>query len=178
MLVSKPPKGGTLATVGLASPEVQDNPLPPEFRVYAEHRQFTERCSRSGTCNLARSRRTFGAHHKLRVCPHVAWFDLAVDRDGISRAATDAVGGGRREAFGVRQLAAAFLCANNVSVPMPRHPQNPFRVFRVFRGYNQPNHRSLLPKSARFHDTFRLARKPHRLTRPRHPKTHSDESSG
>jgi len=44
MLVSKPPKGGTLAAVGLASPEVQDNPLPPEFRVYAEHRQFTEKC--------------------------------------------------------------------------------------------------------------------------------------
>ncbi len=44
MLVSNPPKGGTLATVGLASPEVQDNPLPLEFRVYAEHRQFTEQC--------------------------------------------------------------------------------------------------------------------------------------
>ncbi len=44
MLASKPPEGGTLAAVGLASPAVQDNPLPPEFRVYAEHRQFTEQC--------------------------------------------------------------------------------------------------------------------------------------
>ena len=116
MLVSKPPKGGTLATVGLASPEVQDNPLPLEFRVYAEHRQFTEQCSRSGTCNLARSRRKFRAHGKLRVCPHMAPLDLAADPDGFSRAAADAVGVGGREALGVRQLAAALsLCTNNVS---------------------------------------------------------------
>ncbi|NLH72425.1 MAG: hypothetical protein GX456_05165, partial [Verrucomicrobia bacterium] len=74
---------------------------------------------------------------------------------GGTLTAADAVGVGRREAFGVRQLAAAFfLCSKNVSVPMPRHPQDRFRVFRVFRGYNQPNHRSLLPKSARFHDTI------------------------
>ncbi|NLH74598.1 MAG: hypothetical protein GX456_16235, partial [Verrucomicrobia bacterium] len=66
MLVSKPPKGGTLTAVGAASPNAQDNPSLPEFRVYAEHRQFTEQCSRSRTCNLARSRRTFRAHHKLR----------------------------------------------------------------------------------------------------------------
>ncbi|NLH75082.1 MAG: hypothetical protein GX456_18700 [Verrucomicrobia bacterium] len=59
----------------------------------------------------------------------------AADPDGFSGAAADALGVSRREAFGVRQLAAAFsLCANNVSVPMPRHPQNPFRVFGVFRG--------------------------------------------
>ncbi|NLH73925.1 MAG: hypothetical protein GX456_12795 [Verrucomicrobia bacterium] len=77
------------------------------------------------------------------------------DPDGFSGAAGDAVGVGGREAFGVRQLAAAlFSCANNLFVPMPRHPQNPFRVFRVFRGYNQPNHRSLLPKSARLHETI------------------------
>ncbi|NLH72804.1 MAG: hypothetical protein GX456_07100 [Verrucomicrobia bacterium] len=39
----------------------------------------------------------------------------AADPDGFSGAAADAVGVGRREAFGVRQLAAAlFLCANNV----------------------------------------------------------------
>ncbi|NLH73649.1 MAG: hypothetical protein GX456_11400 [Verrucomicrobia bacterium] len=45
------------------------------------------------------------------------------------------MGVGRREAFGVRQLAAAlFLCANNVPVPIPRHLQNPFRVLRVFSG--------------------------------------------
>ncbi|NLH72328.1 MAG: hypothetical protein GX456_04675 [Verrucomicrobia bacterium] len=42
MLVSKPPKGGTLTAVGAASPEVQSNPSPLEFRVYAEHR-FTFR---------------------------------------------------------------------------------------------------------------------------------------
>ncbi|NLH72841.1 MAG: hypothetical protein GX456_07285 [Verrucomicrobia bacterium] len=57
----------------------------------------------------------------------MAWFDLAVDRDGISRAAADAVGGGRREAFGVLQLAAALLlCAKNVSVPrrpLAEHPE-------------------------------------------------------
>ncbi|NLH72222.1 MAG: hypothetical protein GX456_04140 [Verrucomicrobia bacterium] len=45
----------------------------------------------------------------------MAPFDLAADSDGFSRAAADAVGVGRREAFGVRQLAAAlFLCTNNV----------------------------------------------------------------
>ncbi|NLH73472.1 MAG: hypothetical protein GX456_10510 [Verrucomicrobia bacterium] len=38
MLVSRPPKGGTLAAVGVASPNVQDNPSPLESRVYAEHR--------------------------------------------------------------------------------------------------------------------------------------------
>ncbi|NLH71881.1 MAG: hypothetical protein GX456_02370 [Verrucomicrobia bacterium] len=43
----------------------------------------------------------------------------AADPDGFSRAAVDAVGVGRREAFGVRQLAAALVsCTNNVSVPM------------------------------------------------------------
>ncbi|HOK76514.1 MAG TPA: hypothetical protein PLW35_02200 [Verrucomicrobiota bacterium] len=37
------------------------------------------------------------------------------DPNGFSRATADAVGVGRREALGVRQLAAAlFLCANNV----------------------------------------------------------------
>ncbi|NLH74529.1 MAG: hypothetical protein GX456_15885 [Verrucomicrobia bacterium] len=49
----------------------------------------------------------------------MAPFDLAADPDGFSRAAADAVGVGRREAFGVRQLAAALsLCTNNVSVPI------------------------------------------------------------
>ncbi|NLH73317.1 MAG: hypothetical protein GX456_09715 [Verrucomicrobia bacterium] len=49
----------------------------------------------------------------------MAPFDLAADPNGISPAAADAVGVGRREAFGVRQLAAAlFLCPNNVSVPI------------------------------------------------------------
>ncbi|NLH72803.1 MAG: hypothetical protein GX456_07095 [Verrucomicrobia bacterium] len=38
---------------------------------------------------------------------------------GGTRTAADAVGVGRREALGVRQLAAAlFLCPNNVPVPM------------------------------------------------------------
>ncbi|HOK77656.1 MAG TPA: hypothetical protein PLW35_08040 [Verrucomicrobiota bacterium] len=41
------------------------------------------------------------------------------DTNGFSRAVADAVGVGRREAFGVRQLAAAlFLCPNNVPVPI------------------------------------------------------------
>ncbi|NLH73839.1 MAG: hypothetical protein GX456_12360 [Verrucomicrobia bacterium] len=45
----------------------------------------------------------------------MASFDLAADPNGFPRAAADAVGVGRREAFGVRQLAAAlFLCTNNV----------------------------------------------------------------
>ncbi|NLH72120.1 MAG: hypothetical protein GX456_03590 [Verrucomicrobia bacterium] len=49
----------------------------------------------------------------------MASFDLAADPDGFSRAAGDAVGVGRREALGVRQLAAAlFLCPNNVPVPI------------------------------------------------------------
>ncbi len=56
---------------------------------------------------------------KQYVCPHTAPFDPAADPDGFSRAAADAVGVGKREAFGVRQLAAAlFLCPNNVPVPI------------------------------------------------------------
>ncbi|NLH75165.1 MAG: hypothetical protein GX456_19130 [Verrucomicrobia bacterium] len=48
----------------------------------------------------------------------MAPFDLAPDPSGFSRAPSDAAGVGRREAFGVRQLAAALLlCTNNVSVP-------------------------------------------------------------
>ncbi|NLH72293.1 MAG: hypothetical protein GX456_04500 [Verrucomicrobia bacterium] len=49
----------------------------------------------------------------------MASFDLAADPDGFSRAAADAVGVSRREAFGVRQLAAAlFSCTNSVPVPI------------------------------------------------------------
>ncbi|NLH71924.1 MAG: hypothetical protein GX456_02590 [Verrucomicrobia bacterium] len=45
----------------------------------------------------------------------MASFYLAADSNGSSRAAADAVGAGWREAFGVRQLAAAlFSCTNNV----------------------------------------------------------------
>jgi len=59
---------------------------------------------------------------KQHVCPHTAPFDRAADPDGFSRAAADALGVGKREAFGVRQLAAAFfLCANNMSVPIRPH---------------------------------------------------------
>ncbi|NLH71654.1 MAG: hypothetical protein GX456_01210 [Verrucomicrobia bacterium] len=47
--------------------------------------------------------------------PILAPLDRAADPNGFSRAGADAVGVGRREAFGVRQLAAALsLCANNV----------------------------------------------------------------
>ncbi|NLH74108.1 MAG: hypothetical protein GX456_13710 [Verrucomicrobia bacterium] len=47
----------------------------------------------------------------------MAPLDRAAHPDGLSRAAAAAVGGGGREAFGVRQLAAAFfLCSNYVSV--------------------------------------------------------------
>ncbi|NLH71510.1 MAG: hypothetical protein GX456_00490 [Verrucomicrobia bacterium] len=50
----------------------------------------------------------------------MAPFDLAPDPSGFSRAPSDAVGVGGREAFGVRQLAAAlFPCPNNVPVPIP-----------------------------------------------------------
>jgi len=40
-----PPKGGTLTAAGVASPEAWNNRAPPEYRVYAEHKQTTERCS-------------------------------------------------------------------------------------------------------------------------------------
>ncbi|HOK78684.1 MAG TPA: hypothetical protein PLW35_13315, partial [Verrucomicrobiota bacterium] len=46
--------------------------------------------------------------------------------NGSSRAAADAVGGARREAFGVRQLAAALcFCPKNVSVPISHGPHQP-----------------------------------------------------
>ncbi|NLH73481.1 MAG: hypothetical protein GX456_10555 [Verrucomicrobia bacterium] len=45
----------------------------------------------------------------------MALFDLAADPNGFSPAAEDAVGVGKREAFGVRQLAAAlFSCPSSV----------------------------------------------------------------
>ncbi|NLH73435.1 MAG: hypothetical protein GX456_10315 [Verrucomicrobia bacterium] len=56
----------------------------------------------------------------------MAPFDLAPDPDGYSRAAADAVGVGRREALGVRQLAAAlFLCPHNASFPISHIPHQP-----------------------------------------------------
>ncbi|NLH73906.1 MAG: hypothetical protein GX456_12700 [Verrucomicrobia bacterium] len=54
----------------------------------------------------------------------MASFDPAPDPNGFARAAADAVGGGRREAFGVRQLAAAlFLCPYNEPVTLSDSPQ-------------------------------------------------------
>jgi len=56
----------------------------------------------------------------------MAPFDPAADPDGFPRAAADAVGVGRREAFGVRQLAAALsLRPSNVSVPISMFPISP-----------------------------------------------------
>ncbi|NLH71544.1 MAG: hypothetical protein GX456_00660 [Verrucomicrobia bacterium] len=77
----------------------------------------------------------------------------AADPDGFSDAAADAVGGARREAFGVRQLAAAFLMREQRVCPHAASSAKPFRVLRVFRGLNQSNHRLLIPKSAPLHDT-------------------------
>ncbi|NLH72570.1 MAG: hypothetical protein GX456_05910 [Verrucomicrobia bacterium] len=55
----------------------------------------------------------------------MAPFDFAADPNGISRGAAYAVGVGRREAFGVRQLAAAlFLCINNVPVTLFPKPHS------------------------------------------------------
>ncbi|NLH71977.1 MAG: hypothetical protein GX456_02865 [Verrucomicrobia bacterium] len=49
----------------------------------------------------------------------MAPLDRAADPNSFSRAAADGADVARREAFGVRQLAAAFsLCPNNVSVPI------------------------------------------------------------
>ncbi|NLH72181.1 MAG: hypothetical protein GX456_03930 [Verrucomicrobia bacterium] len=68
---------------------------------------------------------------------------------GGTRTAADAVGVGRREALGVRQLAAAlFFCPNNVSVPIPRHLQTPSACSAFFVVETNQNHRFLLPKSA------------------------------
>ncbi|NLH71838.1 MAG: hypothetical protein GX456_02145, partial [Verrucomicrobia bacterium] len=53
-----------------------------------------------------------------------AQFHETVPPKGGTLTAADALGVGSREAFGVRQLAAAlFLCPNNVPVPIPRHLQ-------------------------------------------------------
>ncbi|NLH72933.1 MAG: hypothetical protein GX456_07755 [Verrucomicrobia bacterium] len=49
----------------------------------------------------------------------MAQLDRAADPDGFSRFAADAVGVGRREALGVRQLAAPLLlCTNNEPVTL------------------------------------------------------------
>ncbi|NLH74713.1 MAG: hypothetical protein GX456_16820, partial [Verrucomicrobia bacterium] len=56
----------------------------------------------------------------------MAPFDFAADPDGSPRAAADALGVGRREAFGVRQLAAAlFAFTNSVPVPISHIPHQP-----------------------------------------------------
>ncbi|NLH73789.1 MAG: hypothetical protein GX456_12110 [Verrucomicrobia bacterium] len=59
MLVSKPPKGGTLTAVGAASPDVPNNLSPFEFGVYAEMRRLSvtaterQRPHPCRPCNLA-----------------------------------------------------------------------------------------------------------------------------
>ncbi|NLH72377.1 MAG: hypothetical protein GX456_04920 [Verrucomicrobia bacterium] len=53
----------------------------------------------------------------------MASFDLGADPDGISRAAAYAAGVGGREAFGVRQLAAALSCAQTTCLSPYRHPR-------------------------------------------------------
>ncbi|NLH72346.1 MAG: hypothetical protein GX456_04765 [Verrucomicrobia bacterium] len=53
----------------------------------------------------------------------MAPFDRLADPNGISPAAVDAVGVGRREAFGVRQLAAALPYAQTTCLSPYRHPR-------------------------------------------------------
>ncbi len=86
---------------------------------------------------------TCGAPTQLRVCPHMAPFDLPADPNGFSRAAGDAVGVGRREALGVRQLAAALcFCPKNVSVPISHIPhQSDDRSYDPFRS-SKPDDRT------------------------------------
>ena len=47
-----PPKGGTLTAAGTASRVAWNNRAPSEYRVYAEHRKFTEQCSMFGFIKL------------------------------------------------------------------------------------------------------------------------------
>ena len=90
----------------------------------------------------------------------------------------DAVGVGRREAFGVRQLAAAlFSRTNNVSVPIPRHLQTPFACSALFVVETNQTIGSCFPNPLGCVTLFSPARKSHRLTRPRRLKFHSHESS-
>jgi len=49
-----PPKGGTLTAAAVASPVAWNNPSPPEYRVYAEHRRTIEQCSMFGFMKLFR----------------------------------------------------------------------------------------------------------------------------
>ncbi|NLH73229.1 MAG: hypothetical protein GX456_09270 [Verrucomicrobia bacterium] len=89
------------------------------------------------------------------------------------------MGVGRREALGVRQLAAAlFLCSNNVSVTIPRHLQTPFACFAFFVVKTSRTIGRSFPNPLGCMTPFRPARKSHRLTRPRHARIHSDENSG
>ncbi|HOK76625.1 MAG TPA: hypothetical protein PLW35_02765 [Verrucomicrobiota bacterium] len=78
----------------------------------------TDHMTRFDPANAASEHSSAGMP-KQRACPHIAPLNLAADPNGSSRAAADAVRVGSREAFGVRQLAAAlFLWPNNVSVPI------------------------------------------------------------
>jgi len=91
----------------------------------------------------------------------------------------DAVGVGRREAFGVRQLAAAlFSRTNNVSVPIPRHLQTPFACSALFVVETNQANGSSFPNPLGSMTLSRPAGKSHRLTRPRYPKIDSTEKSG
>ncbi|NLH74362.1 MAG: hypothetical protein GX456_15020 [Verrucomicrobia bacterium] len=57
MLVSKPPKGGTLTAVGATSPDARNNPSPLEFRVYAEQRYtFHNTCTKNPASSKPLSR--------------------------------------------------------------------------------------------------------------------------
>ncbi|NLH72862.1 MAG: hypothetical protein GX456_07390 [Verrucomicrobia bacterium] len=89
------------------------------------------------------------------------------------------MGVGRREAFGVRQLAAAlFLCPNNVPVPISRHPQNPFACSAFFVVTTNQTTGRTFPNPLNCMTLFHPARKSRRLTRPRHRTIHSDRNSG
>ncbi len=101
------------------------------------------------------------------------------DRPGFSRADADAVGVGRREAFGVRQLAAALSsCPNNVSVTIPRHLQTPFACFAFFVAKTSRTIGRSFPNPLGCMTLFPPAGKSQRPTSPRHAKIHSNENSG
>ena len=56
---------------------------------------------------------TRGAPNQLRVCPRMAPFDLAADPNGLSRAAADAAGVGRREALWSAAACCRFVSMHN-----------------------------------------------------------------
>jgi len=99
-----------------------------------------------------------------------AQFHETVPPKGGTRTAADAVGVGRREALGVRQLAAALSsCPNNVSVTIPRHMQTPFACFAFFVVETNRTIGGSFPNPLGCMTPFRTAHKSHYLTRPRRP---------